>query len=70
VAGLVSAINGLRVDPAEVVDASLRWHDGDAGMTGTMRPRVGFNGGWYYPSSPLSHVAGAGTRTHIKGDVA
>jgi hypothetical protein len=28
-AGLVSAIHSLRVDPAEVVDASLRWHDGD-----------------------------------------
>ena len=28
-AGLVPAIHGLRVDPAEVVDASLRWHDGD-----------------------------------------
>jgi hypothetical protein len=25
----VSAIHGLRVDPAEVVDASMRWHDGD-----------------------------------------
>jgi hypothetical protein len=37
-AGLVSAIHGLKVDPAEAVDASLRWHDGD------MRPRVGFNG--------------------------
>jgi hypothetical protein len=28
-AGLVPAIHGLRVDPAEVVDASLRWHDRD-----------------------------------------
>jgi hypothetical protein len=28
-AGLVSAIHGLRVDPAEIVDASLRWHDGN-----------------------------------------
>jgi hypothetical protein len=28
-AGLVPAIHGLRVDPAEVADASLRWHDGD-----------------------------------------
>jgi hypothetical protein len=36
-AGLVPAIHGLKVDPAEAVDASLRWHDGD------MRPRVGFN---------------------------
>jgi hypothetical protein len=26
---LVPAIHGLRVDPNEVVDASLRWHDGD-----------------------------------------
>jgi hypothetical protein len=26
-AGLVPAIHGLRVDPAEVVDASLRWHE-------------------------------------------
>ena len=28
-AGLVPAIHGLRVDPAKVVDASLRGHDGD-----------------------------------------
>jgi hypothetical protein len=28
-AGLVPAIHGWRVDPADVVDASLRWHDGD-----------------------------------------
>jgi hypothetical protein len=28
-AGLASAIHGLRIDPAEVVDASLRWHGGD-----------------------------------------
>ena len=27
--GLIPAIHGLRVDPAEVVDAGLRWHDGD-----------------------------------------
>jgi hypothetical protein len=36
-AGLVPAIHGLRVDPAEVVDA------GCAGMTGTMRPSVGIS---------------------------
>jgi hypothetical protein len=52
---LVPAIHGLRVDPAEIVDASLRWHDGDAGMTGTIRSRVGFNGGWYQPL-----ISGAG----------
>jgi hypothetical protein len=28
-AGLVLVIHGLRVDPAEVVDARPRWHDGD-----------------------------------------
>ena len=35
-AGLVPAIHALRVDLARIVDASLRWHDGDAGMTGTI----------------------------------
>jgi hypothetical protein len=40
-AGLVPAIHGLQIDPAQAVDASLRWHDED------MHPRVGFNGGWY-----------------------
>ena len=27
--GLVPPVHGLRVDPAEVVDAGLRWHDGE-----------------------------------------
>jgi hypothetical protein len=26
--GTAQAIRGLRVDPVEAVDASLRWHDG------------------------------------------
>ena len=44
-AGLVSAIHGLRVDPAEVVDASLRWHDGDQlAWRGQCAQEFGFNG--------------------------
>ena len=44
--------HGLRVDPAD-----KSWTPACAGMTRTMRQRVGFDGGWYNRSGYYNTVA-------------
>jgi hypothetical protein len=43
---LVPTIHGLRVDPAEVVDASPRWHDGDHAVSTAIGIRL--SGGFWH----------------------
>jgi hypothetical protein len=38
----------LQVDPTEVVDASLRWHDGEHAPKRRFQRRLLYNGGWVY----------------------